>query len=219
MPLWWPCLHMRTLNLNFPDTKLWSLIHLQQSMGSFRTWIHIGEWLHFLSIACSLSYNSHQPFRGKRSIAEANFGLETFFQKHVPLEPSRLFTCNFHASQGAFFTALDPASEDESTVAILDAITEGEMLRDASDTGIILGAKLAKTLGVRLGKKVVYTLTDRNGEIVSGLARVRGIVTTGAPTVDRGLCMLAIDPVRELLGYRGRQRVRSCGRGHPGVFS
>ena len=52
-----------------------------------------------------------------------------------------------------------------------------------------------------MGKKVVYTLTDRNGEIVSGLGRVSGIVRTGAPSLDAGLCLLPIDSLREVLGY------------------
>ena len=104
-------------------------------------------------------------------------------------------------SQGAFFMAVDPEQESEETLAILDALSEGEMLTDANDKGVVLGAKLAQALGVTLGKKLVYTMTDRDGEVVSGLARLRGIVETGAPTVDGGLCILSIGTVRELLGY------------------
>jgi len=104
-------------------------------------------------------------------------------------------------SQGAFFMAVDPEQESEETLAFLDALSEGEMLADANDKGVVLGAKLAQALGVTLGKKLVYTMTDREGEVVSGLARVRGIVKTGAPTVDGGLCILSIGTVRELLGY------------------
>ena len=104
-------------------------------------------------------------------------------------------------SQGAFFMAVDPETESEETLAILDALSEGQMLETADDQGVVLGAKLAKALHVTLGKKLVYTMTDRNGDVVSGLARVKAIVETGAPTVDGGLCILAIDTVRELLGY------------------
>ncbi len=105
------------------------------------------------------------------------------------------------ASQGAMFMAIDPTREDENTLAILDTLSEGEMLTEPDEKGVVLGAKLAETLGLRLGKKLVYTMTDRQGEIVSGLARVKGIVKTGAPTVDGGLCLLPIDTVRTLLGY------------------
>ncbi len=83
------------------------------------------------------------------------------------------------------------------------------MFASTRDGGIILGKRLAENLDAGLGRKVVYTLTDKNGEIVQEAARVSGIVRTGAPSVDAGLCLLPIDSLREVLGYAAR-------RGHPG---
>ncbi|MEM6989911.1 MAG: ABC transporter permease [Myxococcota bacterium] len=105
------------------------------------------------------------------------------------------------SSQGASFMAIDPAAEDTSTLAVLDDVVEGEMLAGTDTAGVVLGYKLAETLGLRLGKKLVYTVTDRHGEIVSGLARVKGLVKTGSPSLDGGLCLLPIDTMRKLLGY------------------
>jgi ABC-type lipoprotein release transport system permease subunit len=104
-------------------------------------------------------------------------------------------------SRGAGFIAFDPMAEDTTTLTMLGSIVEGELFTTTRDGGLILGAQLASNLGVRLGNKVVYTMTDRSGGIVSGLARVSGIVRTGAPSVDGGLCLLPIDAVREVLGY------------------
>jgi ABC-type lipoprotein release transport system permease subunit len=104
-------------------------------------------------------------------------------------------------SRGAGFIAFDPAAEDTTTLTLLGSIVQGEMFTSGDDGGLILGERLAANLGVELGNKVVYTMTDRSGEIVSGLARVSGIVRTGAPSVDRGLSLLPIDAVREVLGY------------------
>ncbi len=104
-------------------------------------------------------------------------------------------------SYGAFFMAIDPSREDESTTAFLGAISEGRMLEGPDDKGIVLGATLAENLDVELDKKVVLTMTDKSGEIVSGLTRVRGIVKTGAPSLDGGLALLSIGHARELLGY------------------
>lgn len=104
-------------------------------------------------------------------------------------------------SYGAGFLAIDPERESVETLALMDSLVEGEMFESADDKGIILGATLAENLGVELGKKVVYTMTDKHGEIVSGLARVRGIVRTGAPTADGTLCLLPIDTIRKSLGY------------------
>jgi ABC-type lipoprotein release transport system permease subunit len=104
-------------------------------------------------------------------------------------------------SRGAGFIAFDPVAEDTTTLTLLGSIVEGELFTSGQDGGLILGERLAGNLGVELGNKVVYTMTDRSGEIVSGLARVSGIVRTGAPSVDRGLSLLPIDAVREVLGY------------------
>jgi len=105
-------------------------------------------------------------------------------------------------SYGAAFIAVDPAAEDAGTLSVVDAFREGRMFASSRESGIILGSKLAENLGVRMGRKVVYTMTDKQGEIVSGLARVSGIIHTGAPSLDAGLCLLPIDTVREALGYR-----------------
>ena len=109
---------------------------------------------------------------------------------------------------GTSFIAVDPADEDVETLSLLEAISEGKFFEAADDKGIIIGAKLAENLETRMGRKVVYTLTDRNGEIVSGLARVSGIIKTGSPTVDAGLCLLPIDAVREVLGYSDDEAVQ-----------
>lgn len=106
-------------------------------------------------------------------------------------------------SFGAAFIAFDPAAEDEETFSVLEAITEGRGFERADGEGILLGERLAGNLGVTLGKKVVYTMTDKEGQIVTGLARVRGILRTGSPSVDLGLCLLPIDSVRSALGYAG----------------
>ncbi len=104
-------------------------------------------------------------------------------------------------SKGAAFIAFDPKAEDPATFSLLEALHEGEMFASSQDKGIILGERLADHLGVKLGKKVVLTLTDKQGEIVSSLARVTGILRTGAPTIDASLCLLPLDRVRQTLGY------------------
>ena len=102
---------------------------------------------------------------------------------------------------GAGFIAVSPEQEDDETLSLLEAIVEGEFFGSSTDGGIILGEKLASNLDVELGSRLVYTLTDREGEIVSALARVSGIVRTGSPSVDAGICLLPIDAVREVVGF------------------
>jgi len=104
-------------------------------------------------------------------------------------------------SVGAMLLGIDPKAEDSETLGIIDALAEGEFFAAADDKGIILGSTLAENLDVDLGKKVVYTVTDKRGEISSGLARVTGIVRTGSPTIDGGICLLPIDSLRKILAY------------------
>ncbi|MBN2362485.1 MAG: ABC transporter permease [Deltaproteobacteria bacterium] len=111
-------------------------------------------------------------------------------------------------SMGAGFVAYDPAQEGPATLSILDAVSAGELFKTADDRGIILGWRLARNLGAELGTKVVYTLTDKKGEIVSGLARVSGLVRTNSPAVDLGLCFLPIGAVRRTLGYAPDEAVQ-----------
>ncbi len=102
---------------------------------------------------------------------------------------------------GAMFIAYDPQAETAASFALGDGLEAGTMFATAGDEGIVLGRTLARNLDATIGDKVVYTLTDRHGEIVSGMGRLRGIVSTGAPSLDAGLCLLPIDTVRGLLDY------------------
>ena len=86
-------------------------------------------------------------------------------------------------------------------MSLLEAVVEGEFFESSNDRGIILGERLASNLDVELGSRLVYTLTDKEGEIVSELARVRGIIRTGSPSVDGGICLLPIGTLRETIGF------------------
>ena len=104
-------------------------------------------------------------------------------------------------SFGAFFIAYDPASETYDTMRLSDGLVEGRMFETATDDGIVLGSTLARNLGAELGDKVVFTMTDCHGEIVAGMERLSGVVTTNTPSLDAGLALLPIGTVRALVGY------------------
>lgn len=107
-------------------------------------------------------------------------------------------------SFGALFIAYDPEMETKETFDYGDMV-EGSWFSTAKDKGIILGVTLARNLDAKLGDKVVYTLTDVNGEIVNGMERLSGIVRSGSPSLDAGLVLLPIDTVRKTLGYTQAQ--------------
>jgi ABC-type lipoprotein release transport system permease subunit len=111
-------------------------------------------------------------------------------------------------SQGAGFIAFDPELEDVATLSVLEALSEGSIFESADDRGIVLGAALAEKLGVGIGRKIVYTLTDKHGEIVQEASRVIGLVKTGAPSVDAALCLLPLTRVQRLLGYEADEALQ-----------
>jgi ABC-type lipoprotein release transport system permease subunit len=142
----------------------------------------------------------------KRTVTDAEALRETAREEpHVVRTATRItgqaMLATAGNSYGAYFIAIDPAQEDEQTLSVLEALHEGELFEKSADKGIVLGARLAENLKLKLGRKVVYTMTDKQGEIVSGLARVRGIVRTGAPSLDAGLALLPLATMREFLGY------------------
>ena len=106
-------------------------------------------------------------------------------------------------SYGASFIAYDPAQEDASTLSFLDsdALLAGRMFANDNEKGIILGYKLAENLNAELDNRIVYTMTDKNGDIVSGLARLIGTIKTGAPNLDARLSLLPLSTVREIVAY------------------
>jgi ABC-type lipoprotein release transport system permease subunit len=111
-------------------------------------------------------------------------------------------------SYGAGFIAFDPAAEDASTLSLIDAIAEGRPLESAADRGVVIGQRLAENLGLGLGRKVVFTLTDKHGEIVRDVARVSGLLRTGSPSIDGALVLFGIDRMRQVLGYAPEEAIQ-----------
>jgi len=104
-------------------------------------------------------------------------------------------------SLGAFFIAYDPTQETAYTLEWTEGLHTGTLFERPDDDGIVLGKILADNLGAELGDKVVYTLTDRSGEIVSGMERLSGTLKTGAQSTDASLVLMPIDTVRDVIGY------------------
>jgi len=104
-------------------------------------------------------------------------------------------------SVGGAFIAVDPAYETDANNLLKRSIVEGELFADKQGRGIVIGSRLAKKLHVKLGKKIVYTTTDANGEIISDITRVTGIFTTGIDMVDGIMALLPIGSVQKNLSY------------------
>ena len=108
-------------------------------------------------------------------------------------------------SVGGMFIAIDPQQENANNNLFLKALIAGGMLIDDSEKGIVLGVDLARKLKLEVGKKVVYTTTDKTGEIVSAIARVSGIFQTGAIEIDGAMAILPLKIAQQVLGYQHDQ--------------
>lgn len=103
---------------------------------------------------------------------------------------------------GGVLYGVDPNREDGDINIYLQNLVEGRTLADAGARETVVGIVLAEKLGLKLGKKLVYTVVDTSGELVSEVVRVRGIFETGVDEVDGSVALLPIDRVRALLGYQ-----------------
>lgn len=104
-------------------------------------------------------------------------------------------------SVGGTFIAIDPAQETPAYNIFLRTLVEGQCFAADEEHGVVVGAKMAEKLNLRLGKKLIFTLTDKDGELVSELSRVSGIFKTGDDAVDGALVLLPLALARKALGY------------------
>lgn len=102
---------------------------------------------------------------------------------------------------GGAFMGIDVAAENADTNLFIRALKEGAVLAADDERGALVGRRMARKLGLGMGRKFVYTATDANGQIVSQVARVRGIFETGVAEVDGGLVVLPIQALRQTLAY------------------
>ena len=94
-----------------------------------------------------------------------------------------------------------PGKENPLHSIYLRCLKEGAAPGLDDPNGALIGARMAEKLNLRLGKKLIYTLTDKNGEMVSGISRVRGIFATGENQIDGSVVLLPLARLRQSLHY------------------
>jgi len=105
--------------------------------------------------------------------------------------------------------------EERAVSLIPSRIVEGKNLTDDEQSGVVIGAELARKLEVKVGSKVVLMTqavqqSDREatdpgeGGMQSTLLRVSGIFRTGVQAVDAHVVHLLLPVAQTLLGVPGR---------------
>jgi ABC-type lipoprotein release transport system permease subunit len=101
-------------------------------------------------------------------------------------------------AEGVMFQGIDPSSPGEADI-FRKSLVEGEFLTDYNAARVVMGAKLAERLKLKIGKKVVLTTQDARGEITSTLLRVQGIFRSGSSSIDGSICVIPIGNLQKAL--------------------
>lgn len=104
-------------------------------------------------------------------------------------------------SVGGVLFAIDPSKERPEENMFLGAIVQGALFDTVDGRGAVVGKVMAEKLDLRLGRRLVYTMVDEHGELVSEVARVSGIFSTGVDDVDGVIALLPLGRVQKLVGY------------------
>ncbi len=103
---------------------------------------------------------------------------------------------------GVVIYGIDPAMESKVT-SIHSLIKEGTYFETKKRNPVVVGAKLADKLDVRLGNKIVLTAQDWQGDINAGAFRIVGIYKTVNSMFDEMTVFTQREDIDRLLGLNG----------------
>ncbi len=92
-------------------------------------------------------------------------------------------------SRGILLTGIDPTAEN-SINPLLKNINAPEVIRSLNGRDALVGSRLLTELKLKIGNKFVVTAQGTEGELVSELFRIRGVVKSGIREVDSSLVMV-----------------------------
>jgi ABC-type lipoprotein release transport system permease subunit len=196
-------LFLAVLMMSMQDRTFSDFVDTAARLGSGHVVIHHHEYLDTPSLGRTV-----QGSGALRDLAMQDERVESVVDRIM----GEAMVATAHDSFGAGFIAYDPEAESAESFDFLEGIVQGEWYTTADDKGIILGKTLASNLGAELGDKIVYTLMDKDGEIVAGMGRLSGTFGTGSPQGDASLFLLPIDKARQTLGYAADEAT------HVGVY-
>jgi lipoprotein-releasing system permease protein len=170
-----------------------------------------------------LSVASHIEVRGLPALADdAEVARMALANRHVraaaPYVLGQAMLSAGEANRGALVRGIDPVRE--ATVADIGTHMRAGSLEDLrpGGFGIVLGAELARALGVRLGDTVVV-ITPQGTMTPAGTLprlksfRVVGVFEIGMYEFDSGLALIDLDDAKKLYRLDGRSACTSSTAG------
>ncbi|MGB8363586.1 MAG: ABC transporter permease [Rhizomicrobium sp.] len=106
-------------------------------------------------------------------------------------------------SYGAAVIGVDP--EREAKISSIAAIVrDGRYLGPADEDAAVLGATLARNLGLSVGGKVTLLGEARDGSVAADVLRVVGIYRSGIPELDRSILEMPLRRAQSAFAMAGR---------------
>jgi ABC-type lipoprotein release transport system permease subunit len=101
-------------------------------------------------------------------------------------------------SRGVTLIGIEP-DEERRLSFVADAIADGRFLDGVSDTGIIIGRKMADNLETELGKRIVVMSQDPDNDIVDRGFRIVGIFEATIASREEQMIFAARETVQRML--------------------
>jgi ABC-type lipoprotein release transport system permease subunit len=90
--------------------------------------------------------------------------------------------------------------DDEPKITTLSSqMAKGSYLTTRMPKGVVLGEKLASTIGIEAGSQIVLLTQAADGSMGNDVYTVVGIFHTGLDAVDRGLVLMSLSSLQDLL--------------------
>lgn len=103
-------------------------------------------------------------------------------------------------SSGILLRGLDPA-HDAQVSRVYRELQAGTWIDPAAPDEVVIGRRLAKTLGVGVGDELVVLSQAADGSMANDLYHVRGILRGVSDPVDRATVFMTQDAFRELMVF------------------
>jgi len=114
-----------------------------------------------------------------------------------------------HRSAGVALMGVVPDLEPRITT-LNTQVTKGVYLTVQVPHGVVIGDKLASTIGIEPGAEIVLLTQAADGSMGNDVYTVVGILHTGLDSVDRGLVLMSLSSLQELL-HLGPARIHEIG--------
>jgi ABC-type lipoprotein release transport system permease subunit len=103
-----------------------------------------------------------------------------------------------HRSAGVELMGVVPDQEPKITT-LNSQMAKGSYLTTRVPKGVVLGEKLASTIGIEVGSEIVLLTQVADGSMGNDVYTVVGLFHTGLDAVDRGLVLMSLSSLQELL--------------------